>query len=93
MPGETIEIRSNNLVRDGQTIAEDYPATDDPMADFGPVVLGEGEYFVLGDNRARSKDSRYIGPISQDQLHGLVKLRWFAIDGEVAWDRFPFVFE
>lgn len=93
LPGETIEIRSNKLVRDGQIITEDYPATDDPVRDFGPVVLGDGEYFVLGDNRARSKDSRYIGPISQDQLHGLVKLRWLAIDGGVVWDRFPFVFE
>jgi signal peptidase I len=93
LPGETIELRSNKLIRDGQPIAENYPATDAPVADFGPVVLGEGQYFVLGDNRARSKDSRYIGPISHDQLRGLVRLRWLAIDGEVAWDRFPFVFD
>ncbi len=39
-------------------------------SDFGPVTLGEEEYWVMGDNRPYSKDSRYIGPISSDTLFG-----------------------
>lgn len=39
-------------------------------SDFGPVTLGEDEYWVMGDNRPYSKDSRYIGPISSDTLFG-----------------------
>ncbi len=38
--------------------------------DFGPVTLGENEYWVMGDNRPYSKDSRYIGPITGDSLFG-----------------------
>lgn len=40
--------------------------------DFGPVTLGEDEYFVMGDNRIYSKDSRYsdVGPIHKDQIFG-----------------------
>lgn len=38
--------------------------------DFGPVELGEDEYFVMGDNRPYSKDSRYVGPIHSDDVYG-----------------------
>lgn len=38
--------------------------------DFGPVELGEDEYFVMGDNRPSSKDSRYVGPIHSDEVYG-----------------------
>lgn len=41
-------------------------------SDFGPVTLGEDEYWVMGDNRPDSKDSRYpdVGPVSRDNLFG-----------------------
>ena len=39
-------------------------------SDFAPVTLGEDEYWVMGDNRPYSKDSRYIGPISSETLFG-----------------------
>lgn len=97
LPGDSLEIRDAKLFRNGEAIDEPYVAdVDSPMGmgkEFGPVTLGESQYFVLGDNRTRSKDSRYLGPVPADQLHGLVRMRWFSYDGGVRWDRFPFVFE
>ena len=40
--------------------------------DFGPVLLGEDSYFVMGDNRGNSNDSRRVGAISRDMLVGRV---------------------
>lgn len=39
--------------------------------DFTPVTLGEDEYWVMGDNRMNSKDSREIGPIKKDEIYGM----------------------
>lgn len=39
--------------------------------DFSPVTLGEDEYWVMGDNRMNSKDSREIGPIKKDEIYGM----------------------
>ena len=97
LPGDTIELSGGQLLRNGQVVNEPYVAPRDAAKgygrDFPQVVLGEEQYYVLGDNRAFSKDSRYLGPISRDQLHGTVRLRWFSYDNGVRWDRFPFVFD
>ena len=44
--------------------------SENKAVDFGPVTLGEDEYWVMGDNRPRSKDSRIIGPVSRDKIYG-----------------------
>jgi ribosome biogenesis GTPase A len=46
--------------------------TENGLEDFGPVTLGEDEYWVMGDNRTYSKDSRdpSVGPVSRDQIYG-----------------------
>jgi signal peptidase I len=49
----------------GETVWIDEPL---PTSDFGPIELGENEYFLLGDNRPESIDSRQIGPITEDRL-------------------------
>lgn len=48
--------------------------------DFGPVQLGEDEYFVMGDNRPYSKDSRYVGPVNGDSFYGKGVLVLFPFD-------------
>ncbi len=81
----------------GEAIHEPYVAIVEGAfgmgKEFGPMTLGDSEYFLLGDNRTRSKDSRYLGSVPADRLHGLVRLRWFSYDGGIRWDRFPFVFQ
>ena len=97
LPGDHLEIRDALLFRNGLPVNEPYLAhVDGVMAmgkEFGPEILGDAEYFVLGDNRSRSRDSRYLGPVPAERLHGLVRLRWFAYDDGIRWDRFPFEFK
>ncbi len=73
-PGDTLAIQDGKTLVNGQEVSEpyvDYPA----QSDYGPVVLGEDQYFVMGDNRARSNDSRSseVGVLSRDRIHGKVR--------------------
>ena len=79
LPGETVQIDGNVIYINGQVLEENYGA--EPMQYSGTaqegVILGEDEYFVLGDNRNVSKDSRYdiVGNISRDDIIGRAWLR------------------
>lgn len=58
LPGDTVEMIDGVVYVNGQTIDEPYLATI-PYGDYGPVTVPEGAYFVLGDNRNNSADSRF----------------------------------
>jgi len=80
MPGETIQIDEyGNIIINGEILIEDYG--NDVMYDFGiaidPITLGDDEYFVLGDNRNDSHDSRWadVGNISRDEILGKAVFR------------------
>lgn len=79
LPGETVQIDGDVIYINGQVLEENYGA--EPMQYSGTaqegVILGEDEYFVLGDNRNVSKDSRYdiVGNISRDDIIGRAWLR------------------
>lgn len=71
LPGEVVELRNSILHINGQPIDEPY--LDKPNAhDFGPVIVPENAYFVMGDNRGNSTDSRnqVIGAIPRSRLVG-----------------------
>lgn len=93
MPGDAIEIREDVLYRNGAPIAEEFIRVSDSqvgmMSNFGPMAAPDDHYLVLGDNRHNANDSRFIGPIHKDLLHGRVEYRWFASDDGISWSRFP----
>ena len=62
-PGQTVQITDGTLLIDGVPApgAENYDKIEDPGLAKNPVTLGEDEYFVLGDNRNNSEDSRSAG--------------------------------
>lgn len=74
LPGETVQIRGANIYIDGEKLVENYGK--EPIEDVGiagsPVKLKDDEYFVLGDNRGNSTDSREIGPVKQETISGKV---------------------
>lgn len=79
MPGETVQIINGEVYIDGEALGEDYGT--EVMQDAGiaeaPLTLGEDEYFVLGDNRNHSMDSRdsRVGVLKRKDLVGRAWVR------------------
>lgn len=74
LPGETIQLKGSDIYINGEKLEENYgkdPIEEDGIAAV-PIVLGEDEYFVLGDNRGNSTDSREIGPVKTKNIAGKV---------------------
>ncbi len=70
LPGETVEIRGNTVFVDGSPLEEPYLRQSTRTRDMEPVTVPADEYFVMGDNRTRSLDSRSFGTISRDEIVG-----------------------
>ena len=79
LPGETIQIRDGMIYINSKVYLEktDYPAITNPGLASEEIKLGVTEYFVLGDNRNNSEDSRYadVGLVDADYIEGRVWLR------------------
>ena len=74
LPGDTIEIRSGIVYVNGELVDEtDIDMYSESKENFGPYLMGEDDYFVMGDNRAHSNDSRRVGPLSRDMILGHVR--------------------
>src|SRR5579871_1225448 len=94
LPGQTIYSSGNSIYVDGRPLAEPYLPRYDPL---GPAIpdatsrhpyrVPPGEFYVLGDNRADSCDSRYWGPITGASIVGTVILTFWH-DGHPAFRRF-----
>lgn len=74
LPGDTLEWIEGELLLNGTPLAEPYldPARCRFPRTRPPVTLGPDEYFVLGDNRDSSNDSRRVGPLSRRAIRGRV---------------------
>jgi signal peptidase I len=71
LPGDTVEIRGGRLFINGRRVKEPYvPASFLDSSNFGPIRVPPGEYFVLGDHRDSSNDSRVFGPVPRDDIYG-----------------------
>ena len=85
LPGQTIYSSGNSIYVNGRLLAEPYLPQYDPL---GPPIASSqhpyrvppGEFYVLGDNRADSCDSRYWGPIQGSSIVGRVVLVWWHDD-------------
>ena len=85
LPGETIQIDDEgNIYIDGEVLQEHYglERIKNPGSAREPITLGEDEYFVLGDNRNNSEDSRFtqVGVIHRDDIVGRAWLRIYPFD-------------
>lgn len=84
MPGETVQIKNGKVYINGYELQENYGIA--VMNDAGlasePILLGEDEYFVLGDNRNNSQDSRFssVGNVSRSNLIGRAWVRLWPLD-------------
>ena len=80
LPGETIQIVNGRILINGETYKEgkDFPTINNPGMAANAITLEAGEYFVLGDNRNNSEDSRYgdIGRVNKKYITGKL---WFQI--------------
>lgn len=85
LPGEKVQIDENGTIYiDGKVLEESYgrEVIEDPGQAEEPIVLGDDEYFVLGDNRNASSDSRdpSVGVIHEDDIIGRAWLRIYPFD-------------
>ena len=91
LPGETLEVRRKRVYIDGELLDEPYlrnqmaslPAGAvalDRRDNFGPVPVPEGHYFMMGDNRDNSQDSRFWGPLPHSYLKGKAMVVYWSYD-------------
>ena len=75
-PGDTIEIYDNQVYLNGT--AQQEPYLNEPMltANITQISLDDGQYFLMGDNRNCSLDSRRLGSFSEEAIYGVIYLEW-----------------
>jgi len=78
--GDTVQIIGGRIYINDNQVADDY-LTDEWRShdDYGPEVVQPGYYFVMGDNRNNSSDSRSWGPVPKKYIVGKVKFRWWPL--------------
>lgn len=79
LPGETVEMRDGRVYVDGALLKEPYLAGFDD-SDVPAETVPEGHYYMLGDNRSVSYDSRSLGAISMSQIIGKAWLSYWPLD-------------
>ena len=110
LPGETIELRNKRVYVGGRPLDEPYVHFLEPPSDarpgdadftdydvrrrYGPVTVPDGHYFVMGDNRDNSQDSRYWGFLPREYVKGKALFVYFSFAdrpsgflGNVRWSR------
>jgi signal peptidase I len=87
LPGDTVRLSEGRLFVNGAYVEEpyvtdEYREKDREHRDFGPVTVDPGHYFVMGDHRNASADSRAWGQVPQELMKGRALLIWYSYEEE-----------
>jgi signal peptidase I len=81
LPGEMIEIRAGHLYINGMELAEPYvPSSYLDASKYPQLVIPPDEYFVMGDHRDSSNDSRVFGPVPRQYIYGKAVFAYWPVD-------------
>jgi len=81
LPGETIEIRSGEVYVNGKELQDQFvPPSYLDGSTYGPVEITQDEYFVMGDHRDSSNDSRVFGPVPRQYIYGKAVFAYWPVD-------------
>ena len=84
IPGDQVEIKNGDVFVNGMQVSEPYLGRSNSTSNYGPMIVNSGEYFVLGDNRVASNDSRSWGTINNDHIIGKYWFRYSSFLCELA---------
>lgn len=81
LPGDVVEIRAGQVIVNGVELEESYVPEEyrDPGT-YPPLMVPEGRYFVLGDHRSSSNDSRVWGPVPRESIYGKAVFVYWPLD-------------
>ncbi|PKB80314.1 MAG: signal peptidase I [SAR202 cluster bacterium Io17-Chloro-G9] len=77
LPNEDLRMEDSRVYIDGAGLEEPYVSCPGPPGQVGEWWMGPDEYFVIGDNRLNSQDSRVFGPVGITQIVGCVRVRYW----------------
>ncbi len=81
LPDEVVEIRNGVVSVDGKALEEPYvPPQYEDLSDYGPVRVPKEMYFVMGDHRISSNDSRVFGPVPSRAIYGRAVFAYWPVD-------------
>jgi signal peptidase I len=81
LPGETVTIRQGVVTVNGTVVPEPYvPAQYEDVSDYGPQRVPADSYFVMGDHRISSNDSRVFGPVPSQFIYGRAVFAYWPVD-------------
>jgi len=107
LPGETLELRAKKVYIDGRPLDEPYVhfltaattfaevTSADVRENYGPITVPQDQFFVMGDNRDNSQDSRYWGYLPRGHVKGKALMIYWSYEGDdmgsvftkVRWER------
>jgi signal peptidase I len=81
LPGETVTIRQGVVTVNGTVVPEPYvPPQYEDVSDYGPTRVPADSYFVMGDHRISSNDSRVFGPVPSQFIYGRAVFAYWPVD-------------